>query len=148
MIRDAHVTAAAPGHAQTAGVPEQGKTRRRSGSVRVLCWRYLPQLEVGRGFADRAGRRFGQAVSSAPMASSAQHIVVLGGGSSGEHFVGALRRFDAESRVTLVERRLVGGECSYWACMPTKTMLRAPELVAEAHRAPGVHVARLDASEV
>ena len=64
------------------------------------------------------------------MASSPLHIVVLGGGSSGEHFVGALRRFDGESRVTLVERRLVGGECSYWACMPTKTMLRAPELLA------------------
>ena len=60
------------------------------------------------------------------------HIVVLGGGSTGEHFVGALRRLDHESEITLVERRLVGGECSYWACMPTKTMLRAPELVAAA----------------
>ena len=52
-------------------------------------------------------------------------IVVLGGGSTGEHFVGALRRLDASASITLVERRLVGGECSYWACMPTKTMLRA-----------------------
>jgi len=46
------------------------------------------------------------------------HVVVLGGGSTGEHFVGALRRLDDTSEVTLVERRLVGGECSYWACMP------------------------------
>jgi pyruvate/2-oxoglutarate dehydrogenase complex dihydrolipoamide dehydrogenase (E3) component len=71
------------------------------------------------------------------MASSPLHIVVLGGGSSGEHFVGALRRFDTESRITLVERRLVGGECSYWACMPTKTMLRAPELLAAARHSDG-----------
>ena len=65
------------------------------------------------------------------------HVVVLGGGSSGEHFVGALRRFDKGTEVTVVERRLVGGECSYWACMPTKTMLRAPELRAEALRTLG-----------
>ncbi len=65
------------------------------------------------------------------------HIVVLGGGSSGEHFVGALRRFDAESRITVVERRLFGGECSHWACMPTKTMLRAPELLAATQRSVG-----------
>src|SRR3954454_21403012 len=75
------------------------------------------------------------------------HVVVLGGGSSGEHFVGALRRFDAESRVTVLERRLVGGECSYWACMPTKTMLRAPELAAAAHHSYGaLDVGRIDAS--
>jgi len=75
-------------------------------------------------------------------------VVVLGGGSSGEHFVGALRRLDDESELTLVERQLVGGECSYWACMPTKTMLRAPEIVAEARHAPGVEVTGLVPSEV
>ncbi len=40
--------------------------------------------------------------------------------------------------MTVVERRLVGGECSYWACMPTKTMLRAPELAAAARHSHGV----------
>ena len=55
-------------------------------------------------------------------------VVVLGGGSTGEHFVGALRRLDETAEITLVERRLVGGECSYYACMPTKTMLRGAEL--------------------
>ena len=75
-------------------------------------------------------------------------VVVLGGGSSGEHFVGALRRLDSAAELTLVERRLVGGECSYWACMPTKTMLRAPELVAEARRAPGLKPGTLDSAGV
>ena len=65
-------------------------------------------------------------------------VVVLGGGSTGEHFVGALRRFDDEAQITLVESRLVGGECSYFACMPTKTMLRATELGASLERAPGL----------
>ena len=76
-------------------------------------------------------------------------IVVLGGGSSGEHFVGALRRLDKTAEVTVVERRLVGGECSYWACMPTKTMLRAPELVAAMEHSDGaITGARLDPQRV
>jgi pyruvate/2-oxoglutarate dehydrogenase complex dihydrolipoamide dehydrogenase (E3) component len=65
-------------------------------------------------------------------------VVVLGGGSTGEHFVGALRRFDDEAQITLVETRLVGGECSYFACMPTKTMLRTTELGGSLERAPGL----------
>jgi pyruvate/2-oxoglutarate dehydrogenase complex dihydrolipoamide dehydrogenase (E3) component len=75
-------------------------------------------------------------------------VVVLGGGSTGEHFVGALRRLDAECEITLVESRLVGGECSYWACMPTKTMLRATELVGSARYAPGVSIPELDVAQV
>jgi pyruvate/2-oxoglutarate dehydrogenase complex dihydrolipoamide dehydrogenase (E3) component len=66
------------------------------------------------------------------------HVVVLGGGSTGEHFVGALRRLDDTVQITLVERRLVGGECSYYACMPTKTMLRTAELSSSLDRAPGL----------
>jgi pyruvate/2-oxoglutarate dehydrogenase complex dihydrolipoamide dehydrogenase (E3) component len=77
------------------------------------------------------------------------HVVVLGGGSTGEHFVGALRRLDHTSRLTVVERRLFGGECSYWACMPTKTMLRAPELVAAAsHTLGSIAPAILDPQKV
>ncbi|MFL5959887.1 MAG: dihydrolipoyl dehydrogenase family protein [Gaiellaceae bacterium] len=75
-------------------------------------------------------------------------IVVLGGGSTGEHFVGALRRFDDEAQITLVESRLVGGECSYFACMPTKTMLRATELGSSLERAPGLHGERPEADGV
>ena len=71
-------------------------------------------------------------------------VVVLGGGSTGEHFVGALRRFDDDAQITLVESRLVGGECSYFACMPTKTMLRTTELAASLERAPGLRGERPD----
>jgi pyruvate/2-oxoglutarate dehydrogenase complex dihydrolipoamide dehydrogenase (E3) component len=64
-------------------------------------------------------------------------IVVLGGGATAEAFCAAYRRLDPDSPLTLVERNLVGGECTYWACMPSKTLLRAPELVAAARRTPG-----------
>ena len=53
-------------------------------------------------------------------------VVVLGGGAVGEAFVAALRRHDEEVPITLVESHLVGGECSYYACMPSKALLRAP----------------------
>jgi pyruvate/2-oxoglutarate dehydrogenase complex dihydrolipoamide dehydrogenase (E3) component len=64
-------------------------------------------------------------------------VVVLGGGAAGEAFVAELRRHEPETSISLVERELVGGECSYWACMPSKTLLRAPEVLAAAGRAPG-----------
>jgi pyruvate/2-oxoglutarate dehydrogenase complex dihydrolipoamide dehydrogenase (E3) component len=76
------------------------------------------------------------------------NVVVLGGGSTGEPFVGALRRRDEDVEITLVERRLVGGECSYYACMPTKTMLRATELASSLERAPGLRPERPEADGV
>jgi len=69
-------------------------------------------------------------------------VLVLGGGSTGEHFIGALRRLDDDVELTLVERRLVGGECSYYACMPTKTLLRTVELSSSLDRAPGLEPQR------
>lgn len=64
-------------------------------------------------------------------------VVVLGAGSSGEHFVGALRRLDPDVEIIVVERELAGGECSYYACLPTKTLLRPTEAHAAARLAPG-----------
>jgi pyruvate/2-oxoglutarate dehydrogenase complex dihydrolipoamide dehydrogenase (E3) component len=66
-----------------------------------------------------------------------KRVVVLGAGSSGEHFVGALRRRDDEVEIVVVERHLAGGDCSYYACLPTKTLLRPTEVVASARIAPG-----------
>jgi pyruvate/2-oxoglutarate dehydrogenase complex dihydrolipoamide dehydrogenase (E3) component len=85
------------------------------------------------------------------MSDSAGRVVVLGAGSTGEAFAAALRRLDANVPITVIERGLVGGECSYYACMPTKALLRPGEAFAAARSAPGAAEAmtgKLDADRV
>ena len=62
-------------------------------------------------------------------------VVVIGAGPAGEVLAGRLG--DAELSVAIIEDHLVGGECSYYACMPSKALLRPAEALAEAKRVPG-----------
>src|ERR1700722_7066867 len=63
-------------------------------------------------------------------------VIVLGMGPGGEHVAGRL----AESGLDVVgvDAELVGGECPYWGCIPSKMMIRAADLLAEAGRVPGM----------
>jgi dihydrolipoamide dehydrogenase len=62
-------------------------------------------------------------------------VIVIGAGPAGENAAG--RCADGGLAVAIVERELIGGECSYWGCIPSKTLIRPGDVLAAARRAPG-----------
>ena len=84
-----------------------------------------------------------------PETSGAYDVIVVGAGPVGENAADRARA--AGLTTAVVESELVGGECSYWACMPSKALLRPAVALAEARRLPGAREAvtgRLDAAAV
>jgi dihydrolipoamide dehydrogenase len=69
-------------------------------------------------------------------------VIVLGAGPGGE--VAVFHLAARGLKVALVERELIGGECNYWACVPSKTLLRPPEFAAAARRGFGAGPSALD----
>ena len=72
--------------------------------------------------------------------------IVIGAGPAGE--VASSRLLKQGLRTALIERELVGGECGYWACIPSKTLLRPTEALAEARRTPGLSQPETTWSEI
>jgi dihydrolipoamide dehydrogenase len=73
-------------------------------------------------------------------------VIVIGGGPAGENIAG--RCVECGTSIAVVEADLMGGECSYWACMPSKALLRPGEVLAEARRVPGAAAAVSGALDV
>src|SRR6476661_1655591 len=73
-------------------------------------------------------------------------VIVIGGGSAGENIAG--RCEDCGSSIAVIESDLVGGECSYWACIPSKVLLRPGEALAEVRRVWGASAAATGAIDV
>jgi pyruvate/2-oxoglutarate dehydrogenase complex dihydrolipoamide dehydrogenase (E3) component len=80
------------------------------------------------------------------MADETYDVIVIGAGPTGENVAG--RAVRGGLTAAIVEAELVGGECSYWACMPSKALLRPAAAVAEAGAIRGVAGARLNPAEV
>jgi pyruvate/2-oxoglutarate dehydrogenase complex dihydrolipoamide dehydrogenase (E3) component len=72
--------------------------------------------------------------------------IILGMGPGGEVVAG--RMLSAGKKVAVVEKELLGGECAYWACIPSKTLIRPPEVRNEATRAQGTSTPTLDLKDI
>ena len=90
---------------------------------------------------DECNRAMGPATLEVPRRSHMEQfdVVVIGGGAAGENIAG--RCIECGSSIAVIESDLVGGECSYWACIPSKVLLRPGEVLAEVRRVPGASAA-------
>jgi pyruvate/2-oxoglutarate dehydrogenase complex dihydrolipoamide dehydrogenase (E3) component len=98
------------------------------------------EVPFGRTHAQRRTRRYADAPAEAagwePEAVNEVDVVVVGLGVGGEEVAGRLAQ--AGLSVVGIEHRLLGGECPYWGCVPSKMMIRAANLLAETRRVPGM----------
>src|SRR5579864_241981 len=104
-------------------------------SMAIATWALSPPLHCW----SRSAMPIPREVSRLPQEFD---VVCLGGGVAGEAIAGELQ--GSGLTVAVIERELVGGECPYWGCIPSKTLLRSGETLSEASRARTLAASRVD----